>query len=74
MELENPNPSNDPEADGIGDYVLEDLVTALNASGSSCSDKTYAFTDEHRSRHRRDPGGHHLQDQQRHAHRHTGGT
>ena len=46
MELENPNPSNDPApGDGIADYVIKDLVDAINASGSSCPDKTYAFTD-----------------------------
>ena len=46
MELENPNPSNDPApGDGIADYVLKDLVDAINAPGSSCPDKTYAFTD-----------------------------
>ena len=46
MELENLNPANDPApGDGIADYVLKDLVDALNASGSSCPDKTYAFTD-----------------------------
>ncbi len=46
MELENPNPANDPEpGDGIADYVLKDLVTAMNATGSACPDKTYTFTD-----------------------------
>lgn len=46
MELENPNPANDPEpGDGIADYVLKDIVTAMNATGSACPDKTYTFTD-----------------------------
>lgn len=46
MELENPNPANDPEpADGIADYVLKDLAGALNAAGSPCPDKSYTFTD-----------------------------
>lgn len=46
MELESPNPANDPDpGDGIADYVLKDLVGALNATGSPCPDKTYTFTD-----------------------------
>jgi predicted extracellular nuclease len=46
MELENQNPYNDPEPDdSIDNYVLKDLVGALNDAGSPCPDKTYAFTD-----------------------------
>jgi predicted extracellular nuclease len=46
MELENTNPDNDPDpGDDISNYVLKSLVDALNASGSPCADKTYAFTD-----------------------------
>jgi len=46
MELENLDLANDPApGDGIADYVLKDLVGALNAPGSACPDKTYAFTD-----------------------------
>lgn len=46
MELENLDPINDPApGDGIADYVLKDLVDAINASGSPCPDKTYVFTD-----------------------------
>ncbi len=44
MELENPYTGNDPyPGDGVSDYVLQNLVTALNAS-SACPDD-YAFTD-----------------------------
>jgi hypothetical protein len=46
MELENQIPANDPEpGDGIDDYVLKDLVGALNDVGSPCPDRTYGFTD-----------------------------
>lgn len=46
MELENQNPDNDPEpGDGIDNYVLKDLVDALNDADSPCPDRTYAFTD-----------------------------
>ncbi|MGD2146801.1 MAG: ExeM/NucH family extracellular endonuclease [Anaerolineae bacterium] len=46
IELENQNPANDPEpGDGIDNYVLKDLVAALNDAGSTCPDKTYDFTD-----------------------------
>lgn len=46
MELENPNPANDPApADGIANYVVKDLVGALNAAASGCLDKTYSFVD-----------------------------
>jgi predicted extracellular nuclease len=46
MELENPNPSNDPDTgDGIDNYVLKDLVAGLNDPGSRCVDKTYTFID-----------------------------
>jgi formylglycine-generating enzyme required for sulfatase activity len=46
VELENQNPANDPEpGDGIDNYVLKDLVGALNDAISPCPDKTYGFTD-----------------------------
>lgn len=46
MELENQNPANDPDPlDGIDDYVLKNLVGALNDPSSPCPDKTYVFTD-----------------------------
>jgi hypothetical protein len=46
MELENQNPDNDPDPDdGIANYVLKNLVDALNDEDSPCTDKTYAFTD-----------------------------
>jgi predicted extracellular nuclease len=46
MELENTNPSNDPNSgDGISNYVLLDLVNGLNDAGSACPDKTYTFID-----------------------------
>jgi len=46
MELENPNPSNDPNpGDGFSNYVLLDLVNGLNDAGSACPDKTYTFID-----------------------------
>jgi predicted extracellular nuclease len=46
MELENANPANDPDpGDGIDNYVLKNLVEALNDAESPCPDKTYGFTD-----------------------------
>ena len=46
MEIENPNPANDPApADGISNYVAQDLVDALNAASSTCPDKSYTFVD-----------------------------
>jgi hypothetical protein len=46
MELENQIPDNDPEPDDdIDDYVLKDLVGALNDADSPCPDKAYGFTD-----------------------------
>jgi len=46
MELENTNPSNDPNTgDAYNNYVLLDLVNGLNDAGSDCPDKTYTFVD-----------------------------
>ncbi|MGD8969489.1 MAG: ExeM/NucH family extracellular endonuclease, partial [Anaerolineae bacterium] len=46
MELENQNPANDPDPlDGIDNYVLRDLVDALNDPASPCPERWYGFTD-----------------------------